>query len=401
MWKIVMRSLINKTALKVLSSLYPTQKPTLFFGESALANITKLIVNTGVSKPLIIVDSFILNSGKIESSIRFFQAHNCKVTIFDEIAPNPTLDLVEKCINLASINECDSILVIGGGSAIDISKIVAASLTNGQDGKKLVGLMKVKNTPLPLYAVPTTSGTGSEVTPAAVISEPVSHKKMFYIDPKYVPLAAGLDPKLISSLPPAMTAATGMDALTHAIEAYTSRAQFADTQRDALTAIKLLIKYLPVAYDEGKNLEAREMVALGSFLAGYAFSKSGLGYVHAISHQISAHYNTGHGLANAIILPKIIRFNREACAEKFAEIECALIGSNQGKSKEALTNDFILRIDELSNNLKIPKAISDLREENFTTIALGALAEAKSSYAVPKAMKKSDVINILTLLKDE
>jgi alcohol dehydrogenase len=178
--------------------------------------------------------------------------------------------------------------------------------------------------------VPTTSGSGSETTVAAVISDSEAHKKQFFVSPKLIPIAAALDPELLKSLPPAMTAAVGMDALTHAIEAYTSTNTFDDTDRDAATAVALLFRYLPTATHQGDDLVAREKVARASFLAGAAFTKASLGYVHAISHQISAFYNTPHGLANAVILPRVLRFNAPTVAGRLAELERRIDPEAQG-----------------------------------------------------------------------
>ena len=393
-----MRSTINKFALTCLSTLFPTQKPTLFLGENATEKLVNLMVLNGHQRPLIIADGFIHQSGMLDDTLAYFKEHNCQVSVFDNVLPNPTMDLVDECVKLAFANQCDSVLVVGGGSAIDIAKVVVAAVTNGGNAEKLIGFLKVKKAPLPFYAVPSTSGTGSEVTVAAVISDHVTHQKLFFVDAKYVPGAAALDTSVIASLPPAMTAATGMDALTHAIEAYVSKVNFVDAQRDALTAIKLLVKYLPIAYQNGSDLEAREMVALGSFLAGYAFSKSGLGYVHAISHQISAHYNTAHGLANAVILPKVVRFNRDACRTQYAEIERALRDQQGTGNDSTLANDFVARIDALGDEVAIPLTLEEVKEENFTAITSAALKEANSSYAVPKTMQAEDVKAILSAI---
>lgn len=390
-----MRSTINKYAIKYLSTFFPTKKPTLFQGLGATTKLTEFMLVNGHKRPLIIVDGFLNASGAIKATVEHFSEAGCEVSIFDEVAANPTFKVVEDCLSLAIANQCDSVLVVGGGSAIDTAKVVSAALTNGTVSSKLIGMLKVKNAPLPLYAVPSTSGTGSEVTAVAVISDTSTHKKQFFIDPKYVPVAAALDPELIASLPADMTSTTGMDALTHAIEAYTSTVKFSDAERDAVAAIRLLMKYLPLAYQNGNDLHAREMVALGSFLAGYAFSKTGLGYVHAISHQISAHYNTPHGLANAVILPKVLRYNRGVCQSRFAELERAVTTEPKSLDDKVLATNFIKRIDQLSEQVNIPATLEGLKDSDFEAIARDALTEAKNSYAVPKVMKASNIKTIL------
>ena len=214
------------------------------------------------------------------------------------------------------------------------------------------------------------------------------------MDPKLVPSAAALDANMLKSLPPKFTAATGMDALTHAIEAYTSVNRFSDAERDAKLAVKILVEQLPVACEDGKNAEARELVALASFLAGNAFNKSGLGYVHAISHQISAHYDTPHGLANAVILPRVMRFNKPACADRFADLERVVTGATKGTDDE-LAEQFIQRVEALSQRLDIPAGLNDLQETDFKAIARNARREAYFFDAVPRLMSKRQCMDIL------
>ncbi|RZQ51324.1 alcohol dehydrogenase [Pseudoalteromonas phenolica] len=394
-----MRAAINKWGIKFLAGAFPANKPTLITGNGAMLKLAKLMVSCGVRRPLIIADGFMTQNDNLSALTQLLKDAKCQFTIFDEVVPNPTMLEVENSVTMAQSIQADGIFVVGGGSAIDIAKVVAATLTNGNKPKKLIGMMRVRNKPLPLFAVPTTSGTGSEVTVAAVISDPVSHQKAFFLDPYFVPLAAGLDTDLLASLPPAITAYTGMDALTHAIEAYIARVHFNDAQSDALTAIRLLLEYLPRAYKNGTDVEAREMVALASFMAGYAFSKQGLGYVHAISHQLSAHYNTPHGLANAVVLPRVLRFNKPHCLIQLAEIESAISGGGSDLPEQQLAHSFIKRIDQLSDELQINKSLDSLLEKDFFKIAKQALREANDSYSVPKVMKLNQVIRILDAVK--
>lgn len=336
----------------------------------------------------------LLELGMMDELLEHFKKLNCEPIIYDGITPNPTFDVIEKGISICKENACDSVFVVGGGSAIDAAKVIAACCSNDKSVEQVVGILKVKKPTLPFFAVPTTSGTGSEMTNAAVISETKTHEKKFVVDPKLLPRAAALDPTLIRSLPAHITASTGMDALTHAIEAYTSKNQFPDAQRDAELAIKLLLKHLPRVYENGDDLESREFVALASFLAGYAFNKSGLGYVHAISHQISAYYNTPHGLANAVILPRVLRFNQEKCAERFAKLERIIDATSSG-STESLAATFIERIDQLSETLAIPSGLEEIQESDHPSIAKSALKEARKFYAVPRTMNQSQCKNLL------
>lgn len=380
--------------LRIMSTLYPAQKPLLFSGVGSTEKLAEFMIDGGHKRPLIVTDSFLVKNGMLDTLLAHLKDHGCQAAVFDGIIPNPTFAVVEAGLKASRDNNCDSILAVGGGSAIDTAKVIAAAHTDKRPLSRLVGNLKIKVPPLPFFAVPTTSGTGSETTIAAVISDSETHKKRFFVSPKLIPIAAALDPELLKSLPPAMTAAVGMDALTHAIEAYTSRNTFDDTGRDARTAIALIFRYLPVVVADGNDLAAREKVALASFLAGYAFTKASLGYVHAISHQVSAHYNTPHGLANAILLPRVLRFNKTVSADRFAALERMLEPNSSGGDAE-LAERFIARVDALSDQVAIPAKLDHLQTKDFDKIASEARAEARSSYAVPKVMKQEHVKAIL------
>ena len=382
-------------ALRALNRFYTPEKPLTFSGKGAMLKLADLMVRSGSKRPLIVTDSFLLKSGMLDDLLDFLKKEGCEAAVYDGIIPNPTFAVVEEGVAAIRKGQCDSVFAVGGGSAIDAAKVMASASTSKKSLKKLAGILKVDQPLLPFYVVATTSGTGSEVTTAAVISDTKTHKKTFFVDPKYMPIAAAFDTDLLVSLPGPMTAGTGMDALTHAIEAFTSRARTPETDRDAATAIRLIMEFLPVAYSTPGDERAREMVALGSFLAGNAFTRAGLGYVHAISHQISAHYNTPHGLANAVLLPRVLRFNKEACATRFAELERMLQGDADQSSLLEQAQKFIDRVDDLAESVGIPVNLEDLKKQDFSNIAKDALAEARTSYAVPKVMRNGDVIKIL------
>ena len=391
---------LTNLSLKLFTKLFPSEKPLLFTGIDSTNQLATFVRASGHSRPLLVTEKALLDLGLLDSLFERFEAEGSEVAVFDGIIPNPTYEVIEEGIRLCKEKDCDSVLAVGGGSAIDAAKVIAACCSNDATVEKVVGLLRIKKPTLPFYVVPTTSGTGSEVTNAAVISETETHRKKFVVDAKLVPTAAALDATMLKSLPPHITAATGMDALTHAIEAYTSINRFSDAERDAKLAVKLLLEHLPEAYENGNNVKARELVALASFLAGYAFNKSGLGYVHAISHQISAHYNTPHGLANAIILPRVMRFNRPACSARFAELERAVSGNEVG-SEEQLAQRFIDRVDNLGRALAIPEGLSELKRQDFPAIAESALKEARSFYAVPRLMSEAQCLEILRGLSGE
>ncbi len=378
-----------------MNRLYAPEKPLTFSGTGAMIKLADFMVQSGSKRPLVVTDSFLLKNRMLDGLLDFLKQEGCEVTVFDGIVPNPTFAVVEDGVTAIRAGKCDSVFAVGGGSAIDAAKVMAAASTSKRSVQKLAGILKVDRPLLPFYVVATTSGTGSEVTTAAVISDTETHKKKFFVDPKYLPIAAAFDTELLVSLPGPMTAGTGMDALTHAIEAFTSRARTPETDRDAATGIRLIMEFLPIAYANPGDGRAREMVALGSFLAGNAFTRTSLGYVHAISHQISAHYNTPHGLANAILLPRVLRFNKDACSERFAELERMLQGNTDQPYAPDQAQQFIDRVDALAKAVHIPVTLDDVQQKDFASIAKDALAEARSSYAVPKVMRKADVMKIL------
>ncbi|MEM9121327.1 MAG: iron-containing alcohol dehydrogenase [Cyanobacteria bacterium P01_F01_bin.56] len=381
-------------SLKMFTVLFPSEKPLLFNSVNSTIQLASFAQVSGSKRPLLVTEKFLLNLGLLDALLEHFKHEGCEVTIFDGIIPNPTYEVIEAGIRACQENDCDSVFAVGGGSTLDAAKVIAACYSNDVGVEEVVGLLKVKRPTLPFYVVPTTAGTGSEVTNAAVISETKTHQKKFVVDPKLIPSAAALDANMMKSLPPHITAATGMDALTHAIESYSSLNRFRDAERDAKLAIKLLLEYLPIVYEDGNNLDARQWVALASFLAAYSFNKSGLGYVHAISHQLSAHYNTPHGLTNAVILPRILRFNKTACSHRFANLERMLSGVSTG-TDEQLADKFIARVDDLSRKLNIPSGFKELEAKDYDAITKNALKEARSLYAVPRRMSSAQCKEIL------
>lgn len=386
--------------LRAMSRLFTPEKPLTFSGKGAMIKLADLMVSSGYTRPLIVTDGFLLQNGMLDDLLAFLKQAGCEPTVYDGIIPNPTFAVVEEGVAAIRTGKCDSVFAVGGGSAIDAAKVMASASTSKKPLAKLAGFFKVDQPLLPFYTVVTTSGSGSEVTTIAVISDSVTHKKKFFVDPKYIPVAAAFDTDLLVSLPGSMTAGTGMDALTHAIEAFTARARTASTDRDAATAIRLIVDFLPVAYANPEDERAREMVALGSFLAGNAFTRAGLGYVHAISHQISAHYDTPHGLANAVLLPRVLRFNKDTCSDRYAELERMLQGTRDLPYAPSQAQQFIERVDALADKLGIPLRLDDVQEQDFAAIAKDALAEARTSYAVPKVMHKRDVVKILQSVVD-
>jgi alcohol dehydrogenase class IV len=282
------------------------------------------------------------------------------------------------------------VLAVGGGSVIDAAKVIALAATNPKALRDLAGYFRGLHGPLPVYAVPTTAGTGSEVTVAAVISDPDAQRKLVVADTRLVPDMAALDPTLMVGLPPAVTAATGMDALTHAIEAYISQWATPATDRLALAAVGMVFAHLPRACEHGDDLHARERMALASTYAGMAFTRANVGNVHAIAHQLGARYHTPHGLANAIVLPHALRFALEPAAARLAAL-ARRVGVASGDGDDAAqAARFVDAVQALGDRVGIPRTLDALRDDDIAALAQAACREADLNYPVPRVMSRDD-----------
>jgi alcohol dehydrogenase class IV len=340
----------------------------------------------GVDKVLIVTDEMLPKLGLLDTTQKKLEELGIEYVLFDKVVPDPGYQIVEDGVAMGVKSGCNAVLGFGGGSSLDASKVIAARMTNDDPISKMVGVLKVKKAPVPIYAVPTTAGTGSETTIAAVVSDPDSNQKTPVIDPKLVPVAAALDSELMTGLPPHITAATGMDALTHAVESYISKHATPDTDVYSLAAVKMIMKHLPVAYEDGGNLAAREGMALASFYAGAAFTKANLGYVHAIAHQFGAFYHTPHGLANAIVLPKVLDYSLPAARSRLAELAVATGLGHQTEDDAALAEKFVASVKDLNEKIGIPVTLDKLKKEDIPAIVKGALKEAHYLYPVPRYM---------------
>jgi alcohol dehydrogenase class IV len=291
-----------------------------------------------------------------------------------------------------------AIIAIGGGSPIDCAKAINLAHANKCHPSKLAGLWlyaRSRQPGLPFYAVPTTAGTGSEVTMAAVISDKDAGVKLSIIDPKLLPIGVALDPALTLGLPAGITAATGMDALTHAVESYVSALSYPQTESWGVAATRLIFGNLEAAHGDGKNIAAREAMLLGSYLAGMAFTRAGVGYVHAIAHQLGGLYHVPHGLANAILMPYVLDYSLPDCFERLAELaRCAGLGNNK-LDDYALAEKFVAHIRKMNKAMGIPTTVKQLRREDFDTIIERALTEAHGTYAVPRYLTPGDAAALL------
>lgn len=381
--------------MKGVKYILPQSKPLILTGAGSSIELCQTIAQFGHKSVLLVSDKVLHEVGVLTPVVEALESHGISVTIYDRVLPDPTYTQVEEGIAAGRSGHCDAVLALGGGSPIDAAKVMAVGLTNAIPVAKFAGIKKVKKPGLPLYIMPSTAGTGSEVTMAAVISNPDTHEKTPVIDPATLPIAAALDPEIQKGMPPGITAATGMDALTHAVEAYLSKMATPTTDRYALAACGMIFKHLPQAYHDGGNMEAREAMALASCYAGLAFNEAFLGYVHAIAHAFGARYGTPHGLANAIVLPYILEFSEDAAADRMADIAVAAGLGTPQEDNAALAQRLPDRVRELNAELGVPATLEALKSSDISDIAKDALHEAHYLYPVCKYMNQSQCEAIL------
>ena len=329
-------------------------------GAGAIGDMVKLVAGKSWGKALIVTDGHLVKLGLLDSLFAALDAHQLSYELFDAVFPNPTEALVQQGYDAYRNAECDYLIAFGGGSPIDTAKAIKILTANPGPSTNYSGIGKVTHAGVPLVAINTTAGTAAEMTSNAVIINAERQVKEVIIDPNIIPDIAVDDASVMLDIPAAVTAATGMDALTHAVEAYVSVGAHPLTDANALEAIRLISQWLPKAVDDGHNLEAREMMAYGQYLAGMAFNSAGLGLVHALAHQPGATHNLPHGVCNAILLPVIENFNRPSAVARFARVAQAMGVNIQGMSDEQASQQAIAAIRALSARVGIPSGFSTL-----------------------------------------
>lgn len=394
----IMKAKIQLKAVQALTYILPVSHPIVFAGPNSSLNLCDHMHQLGMKKVLIVTDTVLVSLGLIQPIQDKLEQAGIQVTVFSEVKPDPTFDVVEQSLVTFQSSQSDSILAVGGGSTIDTSKVLALAASNHKTPKQLIGILKARKPAYPLFVIPTTAGTGSEVTVAAVLSDNETHVKGLVIDPKVVPLATALDPVIMQGMPPAITADTGIDALTHAIESWVSGFATDETDYFARAGVKLILENLYTAWSDGKNLAAREAMALGSHYAGLAMNKAAIGYVHALAHQLGAKYGVPHGRANAIILPHVLEFNRSASEKRLAQL-AREIGITDNQTSDFQAADVLIeRIKTLLKDLKINTQVNGITPDDFPDMIKAAFTEAHGMYAVPRYMEYADAEKILMSL---
>ncbi len=376
---------------------FPQVQPVLFAGAGASAQLAANIARAGHSKLLVITDKILVELGLVGSVTEQLEQAGVSCVIYDGILPDPTTGQVDDGAEMLQREQCDGVLAIGGGSSIDAAKIIALQGTEKISVADIEGFFQVSEPGLPVYVVPTTAGTGSEATMVSVITDQVANKKVFIADTKLTPRMAALDPVLMQSMPAPITAATGMDALTHALESLLSTMATDETRYYATLAAKLIFENLPVAYSKPSNLAARESMALASYYAGAAFTKSNVGYVHGIAHQLGAMYHVPHGVANAVILPHVLQFYADGVPEILAAVAARVGIGEAGQADQQRAQALIDQVRSLGVAIGVPPALDKLRRDDFDEIVRRTLAESHGlfGYPVPHYMRPAQCHQIL------
>ncbi len=381
---------------RVAVNLLDWTPPTIISGAGSVKKLPQVIKEKGLDKVMIVTDKGLTGLNLLDGLYEGLKAEGIDYVVYDKTQPNPSIDNIEEVRKLYLDNGCKGFIAFGGGSPMDCAKAAAARIARpNKPVQKMRGQLKIiKKTPL-LFAVPTTAGTGSETTLAAVVTDTKTHEKYALNDPVLRPKYAVLDPELTVGLPPHITSTTGMDALTHAVEAYIGHSNTKETSARAEEATKLVFENLEEAYKNGADIHAREQMLLASHYAGIAFTRAYVGNVHAIAHNLGGFYGVPHGLANAIILPYVLDFYGETAYERLARLsECAGVAKD-GQSDEQKALDFIQAIRDMNARMNIPDKIEKIQEKDIETIAKRACKEANPLYPVPRIMDLDDCIDII------
>ena len=385
--------------LKIAMCFFDWSEPTLLEGSGAILKLPSLIKEKGIKRVLVVTDKGLMSLKLLDPLFEELKKQGIEYFIYDEVKPNPTISNIEDCKDVYIENKCEGIIAFGGGSPMDCAKGAAARIVKpNKTIPQMRGYLKINKKIPPFFAVPTTAGTGSETTLAAVISDPSTHEKYAIADMSLRPKYAVLDPNLTLGLPPHITSTTGMDAYTHAIEAYIGKSNVKITRRYAEEASKLIHENLEAAYKNGKDIKARENMLKASYLAGAAFTRAFVGYVHAIAHNLGGMYNTPHGLANAVILPYILEWYGKSIYKPLAKLADIIGISKENMSNEEKAKLFISDIRRMNREMQIPEKFDFIKEEDIPTIVNRALKEGNPGYPVPKIMNKKDMEYVIRQL---
>ena len=368
----------------------------IIFGNGSLLSLATHVKEQNAQNPLVVIDKNLAKTGLMEKVANVLIPGGIKFTVYDKIEPEPPIELADEGAKLAIKNKCDAVIGIGGGSAMDVAKAIAILATNKGNAVDYLGLNKVPKPGLPKIMIPTTAGTGSEVTFTAVFLRKSLKKKEGMNSPYLYPELALLDPELTLGLPPVPTAHTGLDALCHAIESYTSVNSSPVSEMFSLEAIALIAENLRTCVHDGKNIEARERMLLGSLYAGIGLANAGVTAVHSLSYPLGGKYGVGHGLANTMMLPAVMAFNLPSALEKFTDVAEAMGENVEGLPVREAAYLALEAVEALIEDCGITATLSQfgIKEKDFPALADVAVTVARPLENNPRKMTKEDMITI-------
>lgn len=376
-------------AFHIALPVLPYREPNLI---DSIEGLEPELKRLGVSSVMLVTDSFLRTSGATEALEAMLRKAGIPCAVYDKTRANPTVQNVEEALALYKQERCQALIAFGGGSSMDCAKAVGARIVKPKKALyQLRGQLKILKRLPPLIAIPTTAGTGSEVTISAVITDSQRKHKYTMNDFALTPAYAVHDPAVTYTLPQSLTATTGMDALTHAVEAYIGRSTSKETRRLAEEAVKLIFENIETAYQDGRNHLARKNMLRASYAAGIAFSKSYVGYVHAVAHSLGGQYNIPHGLANSVLLPIVLDEYGEAVYKKLHRLGVAAGVAEETDSHENGAHKFIQAIRDMNRRLNIPETLSGIQKEDIPHMAKHAAREANPLYPVPKLMNAAEL----------
>ncbi len=389
---------VHQIIMRSFVPFLPYREPKML---SDNTDILKVLEENNFDNVMIITDKGIRDLGLTKNLEDFLTENGVSSHVYDKTVPNPTTENVEQAAKIYMEKSCQCLIAFGGGSPMDCAKGVGARLAcPNKTLNDMKGLLKINHKIPLLIAIPTTAGTGSEATLSAVITDNKNNFKYPINDFDLIPNYAMLDAKLTLSLPKQMTATSGMDALTHAIEAYIGRSTTKSTRRNALTAIKLIFENLQTVYNDGSNLQARKRMLKASYKAGLAFTKSYVGYIHAVAHSLGGKYDVAHGFANAVIMPYLLKIYGKSIYKKMWKIAKFTGLCDESSSKEQATKLVIKKIEDMNKSMNIPNKIPGIIEADIEELARSAAKEANPLYPVPKLLTAKQLQNVYYMIKE-
>jgi len=394
---------LYQAVFRVITAIIPFNFPVVIAGEDATMQVAPLIKNKlKLSSLLLVTDPQLSKINLYGALLTHLEAHDITITVYDKTQANPTLGNIEEALGIYHANRCEAIIAFGGGSPIDCAKGVAARVARPKKSlRQMKGVLGVLRQTPKVIAIPTTSGTGSETTLAFVVTNSTTKEKYAVTDPFLFPSYAILDPLLTRNLPSHITATTGMDALTHAIEAYLGQSNTKETKALAIDAVKHIFKHLPKVFIDPDNMVSRLGMQEAAFWAGKAFTMAYVGNVHALAHTLSGFYNTPHGLANAVLLPRVLRYYGSAVNRQLAQLSDAIDLIDKSSTDAQKAEAFINEIETLNLSLQIPKTLPGIKDNDIPKMCKNAYAEANPFYPVPVIFTLTDFETILRSIRSD